>query len=338
MNPFHDSIAARHTELQDAGFVHVLNVADLNNEESFDFGGGIQIRPATTHEIESIQALLAASRPLQSLAPYRNPYETEVRSTERDGGAIDNVITLLPDDRWRYHVIAFQGPNTNSVHFCSASILTRSRILTGHTIFARTLNNDGKDTRHFGVSTNPGAVDRMYREAMLTDDAFMSLDRTRVKDLRHVCDSMAALEDDRAGIRSAIGQFAQLDLIPKFSPLRFLGYISLIEALVTHEPDPSDPHSSLTRQVRQKMLLIGRRAELPIPYDLLDTSVGKEKLWTKLYAYRSKIAHGATPDFKNKLKCLKSQDAALDFIKAATVTVMRQALEEPELIIDLRQC
>ncbi len=42
------------------------------------------------------------------------------------------------------------------------------------------------------------------------------------------------------------------------------------------------------------------------------------------------------PDFNGSLRCLKDAKAALAFIDLATVAVMRQTLEEPELIADLR--
>ena len=115
-------------------------------------------------------------------------------------------------------------------------------------------------------------------------------------------------------------------------------YFSILESMITHAPDPKDPYDSLTRQVRQKMLLIGRRCLIPVPYDVFDTGASPDTLWTRLYEYRSKIAHGAPTDFSDKLQCLKNSEAALAFVARATVSVMRQALEEPDLITDLRAC
>jgi hypothetical protein len=63
-----------------------------------------------------------------------------------------------------------------------------------------------------------------------------------------------------------------------------------------------------------------------------------EKLWGKLYEYRSIVAHGSQTDFESNLKCLKDPATALSFITSATVSVFRQMLEEPELLADLREC
>ena len=75
-----------------------------------------------------------------------------------------------------------------------------------------------------------------------------------------------------------------------------------------------------------------------MPYGVFDTDESPDRLWTRLYEYRSAVAHGATPNFEGRLKCLRDHATALEFISCATVALMRQALEEPDLIADLKAC
>jgi hypothetical protein len=57
-----------------------------------------------------------------------------------------------------------------------------------------------------------------------------------------------------------------------------------------------------------------------------------------MYAYRSLVAHGGTPEFTGGLKLLRDHDTALVLLKDTVKAVMRQTLTEPQLLVDLREC
>jgi len=57
-----------------------------------------------------------------------------------------------------------------------------------------------------------------------------------------------------------------------------------------------------------------------------------------MYAYRSSVAHGGQADFTKDLKVLKSHTQALKLIKNTTKAVIKQALQEPQLLGDLKEC
>jgi hypothetical protein len=63
-----------------------------------------------------------------------------------------------------------------------------------------------------------------------------------------------------------------------------------------------------------------------------------ETIWATMYAYRSSLAHGVEPDFKSDLQLLRSSNRALVLLKQTVKGVLRQALIEPQLIRDLRNC
>src|SRR4051812_5497394 len=77
----------------------------------------------------------------------------------------------------------------------------------------------------------------------------------------------------------------------------------MLEALLTHPPDPADPYQSITRQIKKKLALVGRRCRPCTNYAAFNKSE-IETIWTKMYEYRSCLAHGSTPDFKRKLNVL----------------------------------
>lgn len=327
-----DLLAANHPDLSNSGFAHVANLGELLVEMPYEVAEGLQIRRANPKEIETVKNLILVIHPLAPLRPTRNPYETVVHCTETKPGHMSYATSDMPEHEWRYHVIEFKGTNERLLDFVEASSLTRSRLELGPTVLASSW------MRGPAFIDGGSALNHLWEELRHSDEPFLKLGTSELNDLRLVYKKLSVLKDDRVGLRKAMKRFMQLDSVPTTSPLRFLGYVSVLESLVTHEPDPKDPYDSLTRQVRQKMLLLGRRATISIPYEVFDGDVNPETLWTKLYDYRSKIAHGAAPDFERRLHCLKDPATALKFISCATIAVMRQALEEPELVADLRAC
>lgn len=57
-----------------------------------------------------------------------------------------------------------------------------------------------------------------------------------------------------------------------------------------------------------------------------------------MYECRSLIAHGGKPDFSKGLRLLGTYDRALYLVKETTKAVIVQALREPQLLVDLRNC
>jgi hypothetical protein len=100
---------------------------------------------------------------------------------------------------------------------------------------------------------------------------------------------------------------------------------------------PTDPYASITRQITKKLALLNHRLPVPINYGPFG-GADPEKIWRKMYECRSKTAHGGALDFARDLKLLRSSEEALRLVKEATKAVIVQALREPQLLVDLREC
>jgi len=83
--------------------------------------------------------------------------------------------------------------------------------------------------------------------------------------------------------------------------------------------------------------LINHRCESGIDYRPFG-GASPETIWTRMYRYRSDLAHGGAPAFDGELRVLGSAENALHLVKRAVRAVARQALIEPQLIADLRDC
>ena len=111
----------------------------------------------------------------------------------------------------------------------------------------------------------------------------------------------------------------------------------MIESLLTHQPDDKDTIDSLNRQLKTKLTLIGNRSPGRMK---LERFGGAEqmKIWSAMYSYRSKVAHGASINFKDSLKILIDQKEVFELAKSAAKAAVRFHLDEPRLAADLKNC
>ena len=63
-----------------------------------------------------------------------------------------------------------------------------------------------------------------------------------------------------------------------------------------------------------------------------------DTVWSKMYTYRSRVAHGGAATFSGELETLRSHEVALQLITEAVKAVIRSVLTEPRLVLDLREC
>ncbi len=136
-------------------------------------------------------------------------------------------------------------------------------------------------------------------------------------------------------LRRIVKLVVELTELPKRSPLQFLGYFAVLESLLTHMPKPTDPYETITRQIKQKVKLLDRRWKPSLDYGFFN-GAPPDKIWAKMYSYRSALAHGSEPDFNNDLKLLGNANHALKLLKGTVKRTIRQVLKEPELIRDIR--
>jgi hypothetical protein len=171
-----------------------------------------------------------------------------------------------------------------------------------------------------------------------TERLFVEIGREQAEQVAHIYDLTQQNDAKLIDFNGYISQLSALKGLPRDSPLRFRGYFALLEALLTHAPVPADPYDSITRQIKKKLTLLEHRLLYPIDYSGFSAEK-HERIWAKMYDYRSKVAHGGEPNFTNEHnKPLKSHQCALNLVRETAKAVITQALREPQLILDLREC
>ena len=115
-----------------------------------------------------------------------------------------------------------------------------------------------------------------------------------------------------------------------------LALFSIIEMLITHNPNDKEIGDSLMHQIRTKIALLSERFVHKLDYSGFPTGRTPTR-YGQLCIVPSLVAHGGEVDFaKNDLRQLVSRENALGFLQVATRRLLRHALEEPSLVDALK--
>lgn len=130
-------------------------------------------------------------------------------------------------------------------------------------------------------------------------DAFDRVPADQIPDLRKTISYMKMLEsastDAGKNVAHAVSLFQQLDRLPDQTPMKQLGYFVVIEALLTHKPNPDDPNDGIVRQLKRNLRMLDEELRTE-QFDLGLESINKGSFNDKVYAlyeHRSNIAHGS---------------------------------------------
>ena len=154
----------------------------------------------------------------------------------------------------------------------------------------------------------------------------------------------------------AIEMFRDLDVVPP-TPAKMLGYFGVVESLLSHAPKPNDSADSIARQLKRNLILLNNRMGGGQKLGLEEFGDTKhEKVITKLYEYRSAIAHGGdwtakgdalvkihdgwddAPTGPQKHVFQQSYNAKWPerFLRRLTKRVLVHSMREPKLVVDLK--
>lgn len=242
---------------------------------------------------------------------------------------------ILPPEKWRYYVIAFEGPNSKIHPLECASNLIRNELDYGITFLKINPNSE-----EMGVLW-PGSLQITYQfhnDLIRCTKEPVVITQKEIKVIGEYFHLIEQLPNKFAFIKKAASKFNTLKNIPRDSELLILGYFALIESLITHMPRANETLDSINHQIVNKMILLKKRFERELNYSDFFKDANEEKIWKLLYSYRSCLAHGNEPNFKKDLQILNDKKTIFSFIQEALKLVIIVSLREPELISDLRSC
>jgi len=281
---------------------------------------------------ETLVALRAILDPYTKtrLTFHVNPWESEAVDNEHGR----EIRPIADPSRYRYWVVEhwrrmfdeqlkyaleIADPGLSPVMGLSKPIPMTSGFIDPHSIVNWLAKNLVADTRDVG----PKEIDSIERTWKL------------------LIDFEANTDPGYAFIKKAIEDFFYLKSIPSRMPIYVVGLFAIIEMLLTTHQDKTT-ENSLSHQLKEKLTLFGNRFTNPIVLHEYLPKAGEMNLKTmvsRLYSYRSKVAHGTQIDFtKGDMQVLQSHEAVCQFLRQIVRKLILQAVHEPSLFRDIKSC
>lgn len=309
----------------------IANNLDVEFESSFRFASDLIFRRAYKYEIEKYRLLI--ERYVSGDLGWITPFEINWIPQENGSGFTG---TRIEDKKlWKYWVITDVVGGTKAyklqkiLNLASPELDLSIRLMFQLENGKRFEEGYSPALHHIGEK-HWGMVSRNLQPSLLTRDT--------LKDSKRLFENFESLTDQHIFVEKSLTKFHDLRRLPPNSDLRTVGYFSVIEGLTTHSPRLNESLDSITHQLRSKIILLNKRFDVPIDMGATFEGVSEKKLWTKLYAYRSSIAHGGIPDFQKEFSVLNDRSTVNSFLHNVCKSLLRFGLCDPELLEDLKEC
>jgi Apea-like HEPN len=286
------------------------------------------IAPATQEQLDIICPRLDLIGQLLPWAHLAYSYDM----VPLNDGTTTHQAVNLPREQWRFWVINFEQPRA-LWQLEQAFLLQKEQVVFGMIVMDGLLSS----RRHSQVSTFNyfNEWDRFGEKPHCVTEGYLN-------EVRRIHRLLTEASVQGRFVAKAMDAFCDLGALPDKTAHHIVFSFAIIESLLTHAPNDKVQDSGVTQQLRTKLALLERRFKWNLDFSPFKREKNesdekfKQRIWGKLYGYRSFIAHGNRFVFKDDFGALNSHEHALTFLRELTKRVLVAALEEPELIEDLK--
>jgi hypothetical protein len=311
----------------------VLNPIVMPDGAPFELGPGLFLRKANDSEIYAIKHTLDACVASPFGFSKSLNYECQLRVEKLENGNSSLDATPLQPHDWRYHVVTNDGEqNQLYLAHLAANVIDCPLEISALTFSGPSFSG-----------WRPSLIPRYFTHAFPMQELHLTVDD--IAQLRQTLQGFrphgfGVADSPYPEINRAFQAYDSLNFLIESSDFDIIGLFSIIEMLITHNPESKDIGDSITHQMQSKLPLLMRRFERPVTHDrYFDSNVSIKKIWSALYAYRSAVAHGGVVDFSAKdLRLLKSAATAKAYLRGVVRALLRHILKEPQLFRDLKAC
>jgi hypothetical protein len=261
-------------------------------------------------------------------------YEATIRE-ERRGTSTTFHVESLPRDQWKYWVVAFE-PNNHTIH----EIETVGLLLPTDLEFAFQIyfSEPAQSGEIRGMQVMPLHIFEKYSSYDCVFANATSLTTQQLATISELWRLYKNMPTDFSFVASALDNFSALRRVPLQASLSVVGLFSIIESLTTHAPRLTETLDSINHQITNKIILLQKRYARPVTPDQYFLSSTEEKIWKKLYGYRSSIAHGSIANFNAEYQVLRDHSTVVRFLRDNVKELIIFALRNSEFLSDLRRC
>lgn len=314
-------------------------------EDELNLGFGWNLRKATPEEISHKQVLFS----LQSYAQLRGhrhgypPVLQDVKKISKTHtyNAPPKTLDELREVA-RLSVVESNGNPEINHHYLKLALAISDAELRIGTFFDSDYNGNISSWWEFSGF-------RINSSRMI--DGELHLDRPSKQNIPDILETVSHMaKEPFQEVMNSIDLFMSLDQFPDETPMKHLGYFTVIESLLSHAPTPNDRADSIMRQLQRNLVLIDHRLQ-EVGKSLGFNNFGDQSpknILKNLYSYRSCIAHGS--DLREALVKIERTVQDWDvwgkdygtfvwvghWLRRLARRVLFAAIREPQLIVDLK--
>lgn len=261
-------------------------------------------------------------------------YASTIRE-EHVGDSTAFHVEPLPPDQWKYWVVAFES-NNHTIH----EIETIGLLLPTDLEFAFQIyfSEPAQSGEILGMQLMPLHIFEKYSSHDHAYTNATSLTTQQLATIGELWPLYKNMHAEFSFVRSALDSFSALRHVPLRSSLSVVGLFSIIESLTTHAPRLTETLDSINHQITNKIILLRKKYARSVTPDQYFLPSTEEKIWKKLYGYRSSIAHGSIANFNAEYQVLRDHSTVVQFLRDNVKELIILALRSPEFMSDLRRC
>jgi hypothetical protein len=309
-------------------FTFLPNVSSITGEDAMQVVPGCTLRRATSEKVKFTKELI------RSL--FGEHFGVGLWETRRPTSG-SGEYRVLPARQWRYFVIEGAVGIENVELLETALAIAPIGLEVGFSLSRARIERHSVPVCSYRpprLFQSLSALSEAHDSPYGSGKAVTNVDLVQVRD---IYERLKTHDHSVLDLHRTLALFLELKDLPHFSPLQILGCFAILESILTHQPKPEDRYDSITRQITKKLALLNKRWNPSLDYTSFGT-LTHDKLWSKMYAYRSAIAHGAKLDFGSELSALRTANNANLLISATVRKAICHVLVEPQLLADLHNC
>ncbi len=321
-------------ETNRSGLAFVASHLQVTGTLPIEISPGFVFRRARTHEIDVIVKQLRDYLP--GPFPHWIPYHSRTIETVTGPGSMRWDHEPLPPDEWKYWVVSFEGAGGMEVYEIErAGQLLPTDFDYGFVLYFTQEDQRGKI---IGQSMMPIHILEKYGNHSKIVEQPQTISSEQIGTITSLMEQIRSIPLEYPYISAALNTMNALRRVPTGSDLYVVGLFSIIEAVITHKPRLNETLDSLNHQIVSKMILLRKMFRRAIPFEPHFTASTEERVWKRLYAYRSHVTHGNLTDFENDFNDLRSHETVCRFLHDNVKELMKIALDNPSFVEDLRRC
>lgn len=312
-------------------FAFISNPLDVRFRTAVEVIPGHIFKKATPRQISLIKEWMSKNNFLR----FWNPYELDSKLVMKKGTQTQHTAIPLKPIQFRYFIIEFQGNNA-AIHDLGLAGNICPVQLRCDLQFDYLFGKADKNTSP-GVTSHIASTYNFFSEMSHSTPLVKRLLMRDLQCLGNVYNRIKFAEKDFPEIFRSIEMFNSVMGVHRSSDFYTLGLFAVIESVIAHEPR-ENAGDSLNHQISTKLPLVTRLFDREMDCSSFFDECSESTLWKTLYSYRSNIAHGKQTNFTGKQSRLRSRKSVLAFLEIFVPSLLRLALNEPQLIQDLQSC